>query len=413
MTSFSHRYSVAIACGGTGGHLFPGLAIAEKLARARTTVTLIISQKEVDQQGISKTNEYQILALPAVGFTRGKAVAFVRGFRDSYLITKRLFRHHPPDAVIAMGGFTSVAPILAGKVAGARTFLHESNAIPGRANRWLSRFADQAFVGFPATAARIRHCPVRVSGTPVRSQFRERDPANCRIELGLDPSRPMILVVGGSQGACGVNQIIARCLPALSQLHPQWQWFHLTGKKDTAAMKAAYAKLGLSAVVHSFFDDVELALGAATVVISRAGASSLAELAAMRVPALLIPYPAATDNHQWFNAQAYANTGAAQVLEESEATEERLIGLLQDLAHNQDLRQKMQSALVGWQRLDAADDITRQMLEMIAAAQQRFSCSGVPRERPSSIRPIVMETNESAVPLASHRTARPREAARL
>ncbi len=412
MTSFSHSYSVAIACGGTGGHLFPGLAIAEKLALAHTKVTLIISQKEVDQQVISRTNQYRILALPAIGFTRGKALAFVRGFKNSYAMTKRLFRHHPPDGVIGMGGFTSVAPILAGKLAGARTFLHESNAIPGRANRWLSRFADQAFLGFPAAAARLKHCPVRVSGTPVRSQFRERDAASCRIKLGLDPARPMILVVGGSQGACGINQIIARCLPALSQLHPEWQWLHFTGTKDAVTMRAAYAKLGLTAVVHSFFDEVELALGAATLVISRAGASSLAELAAMRVPALLIPYPAATDNHQWFNAQAYANSGAAQVLEQSEATEDRLIGLLQDLTQNQSLRQKMQSALLAWQRLDAADEIARQMLEMIAASQRRSSSSGVHCGRPSSVRPIVIETNEASVPLARHRVST-QEAARL
>src|SRR4030095_499555 len=155
MAHYSHRHSVAIACGGTGGHLFPGLALAEKLAQAGTKITVIVSQKEVDQQAVKQARDCHILALPAIGFTRGKFFSFLRGFRQSYLISRRLFHHHTPDAVIAMGGFTSAAPVLAGKAVGARTFLHESNAVPGRANRWLSWFVDQAFVGFPSAIDRL------------------------------------------------------------------------------------------------------------------------------------------------------------------------------------------------------------------------------------------------------------------
>jgi len=201
-------------------------------------------------------------------------------------------------------------------------------------------------------------------------------------------------------------------LPVLSKLHPDWQWLHLTGQSDAAAMKATYAKLGLRAVVRAFLDDIEVALGGATLAISRAGASSLAELAAMRVPALLIPYPSATDNHQWFNAQAYAKTGAAQVLEESEATQERVIGLFQDLVLNQTLRENMQAALAGWQRPDAADDITRHMLGVIASAQEGCSSSKSPRVRPP-IRNIVMETNEAPLALRQQRASAQEQPARL
>ena len=405
MAHHSHGNSVAIACGGTGGHLFPGMAIAEKLAQAGTKIMLIISQKEVDQQAVKHATDCQILALPAIGFASGKIFSFLRSFRQSYLISKRLFRTHTPDAVIALGGFTSAAPVLAGNSLGARTFLHESNAIPGRANRWLSWFVDQAYVGFAAAGAKLHRCPVKVSGTPVRCKFEERDQASCRAALGLDPSRPTVLVVGGSQGACGINAIVARCLPTFAQVHPEWQWFHLSGRKDAIQMQNLYARLNLRAVVHGFFEDMELALGAATMAVSRAGASSLAEFAAMRIPAMLIPYPAATDNHQWFNAQAYARTGAAQVLTEKEATQERMTILLQELMQNETLRSDMQKSLSLWQRRNAASEISQHVLDVVHGSQRPLS----PRAWPAPVRGIVMESKEAPVGLNQHHAARPQE----
>jgi UDP-N-acetylglucosamine--N-acetylmuramyl-(pentapeptide) pyrophosphoryl-undecaprenol N-acetylglucosamine transferase len=368
-----HPYSVAIACGGTGGHLFPGLAIAEKLHEQQSHVTLVVSQKEVDQQAIKNETRFQVLPLPAVGLQRGKLFAFLRGFRESFLVTKRLFRLRPPDAVIGMGGFTSTAPIHAGRALGACTFLHESNTIPGRANRWLSRVVDQAFVGFPSAARKLQRCRVTVTGTPVRPLFHQADAASCRTVLGLDPERPVMLVTGGSQGAGGINKIVERSLPLFSKLNPEWQWFHLTGTRDADRMKQVYAKLGLSAVVHPFFNHVELALGAATAAISRAGASSLAEIAVIGVPSLLIPYPAATDNHQWHNAQAYLSSGAGQCLEEKQATPERVTASVRELVQNPVVRQSMQAALAEWERPHAASEIALAILDAIKSKQNRLS----------------------------------------
>jgi len=371
MALSQHPDSIAIACGGTGGHLFPGLAVAEKLAERQRNVTLIISRKEVDQQAIGNAGSFQVHALPAVGLNGGNLIGFLSAFRESYLMAKRLFQSHPPQAVIAMGGFTSAAPILAGQSTGALTFLHESNTIPGRANRWLSRTVDHVFVAFRSAAARLPRCPVSVSGTPVRSQFNQRESSSCRAALGLDPARPVVLVVGGSQGATSINRMVARSLPIFSKLNREWQWIHLTGPNDVEQMQMAYSALGLKAIVYSFFGHIELALGAASAAISRAGGSSLAELSAMRVPSLLIPYPSATDNHQSRNAHAYAETGAAKVLEEKEATPERLAGLLQELVQNPNLRLSMQSALARWDQPLAAEQIARHILNSIAAAQRR------------------------------------------
>jgi UDP-N-acetylglucosamine--N-acetylmuramyl-(pentapeptide) pyrophosphoryl-undecaprenol N-acetylglucosamine transferase len=261
-----------------------------------------------------------------------------------------------------MGGFTSGPPLLAAKRAGARTFLHESNTIPGRANRWLSRVVRGAFVGFPTAAARLRHCNVMVTGTPVRPRFHTRAAADCRTELGFDPARPVLLVMGGSQGASGINDLVLQSLPLLASRAPEWQWIHLTGPGDVAKMSQAYAALKLRAVVHPFFAEMELALGAATAAVSRAGASSLAELAAMRVPAVLVPYPTATDNHQFHNARAFEATGAARLLEQRSASPETLAQLLLDMVEKPAVHENMQSALAQWHAPHAAEQIAEAIL---------------------------------------------------
>ena len=366
---------IAIACGGTGGHLFPGLAVAARLVERGCEVTLLISPKEVDQEAVRGVTNMEIVALPAVGLKRGGEIAFVRGFARSYRAAKKLFKTNPPRAALAMGGFTSAAPVLAARRRGARTFLHESNSIPGRANRWLSWTVNQAFIGFPSATGRLRAKNVIVTGTPVRPEFLDADHAACRSALGLDPERPVLLVMGGSQGASGINELVARSLPLISGKAPSLQWLHLAGPNDAAKVAKAYADLNLKAVVHPFFHRMELALGAATATISRAGASSLAEIAAMRLPSVLVPYPAATDNHQFHNARAMEASGAARLLEQKSATSEALANVLWDLIEKPAVREKMQSALAQWHAPDAAERIADAMLEAVGFAASKPSRS--------------------------------------
>ena len=359
-------FSIAIACGGTGGHLFPGLSVAEKLLKRDCTVTLLISPKEVDQEAVKSAAGMEVVTLPAIGLQRGGELAFLRGFRKSYGAARRLFKTTPPDAVLAMGGFTSAPPVLAGKRLGAQTFLHESNTIPGRANRWLSWVVNQAFVGFQSAAGRLNNRKITITGTPVRASFKPRDTAACRAELGFDPENPLVVVMGGSQGASGINELIIKSLPTLAKLAPNLQWFHLAGPKDSEKVKRTYEFLKVKAVVHSFYSGMELALGAASAAISRAGASSLAELAAMRVPALLVPYPAATDDHQLHNAMALAESGAARILEQEGATGEAMAENIIEIVNCAKTRDKMQSALVRWQSPRAAEEIAGAMLESVS-----------------------------------------------
>ncbi|HUZ07556.1 MAG TPA: glycosyltransferase, partial [Candidatus Paceibacterota bacterium] len=179
---------VAIACGGTGGHLFPGLAVAEELKKRGCRIALLISPKHVDQQAVKSANGMEVFTLPAVGLQNRNYFSFAWSFWKSFRAARDLFKSRKPDAVLAMGGFISAPPVLAAKKSGAKIFLHESNTIPGRANHFLARFADEAFVGFPESAARLRAKKVSVTGTPVRPQFQSRDAADSRTALGLEPN---------------------------------------------------------------------------------------------------------------------------------------------------------------------------------------------------------------------------------
>jgi UDP-N-acetylglucosamine--N-acetylmuramyl-(pentapeptide) pyrophosphoryl-undecaprenol N-acetylglucosamine transferase len=359
---------VAIACGGTGGHLFPGLAIAEELKKHGCTVALLVSPKDVDQQAVKSANGMEIFTLPAVGLQNRNYFSFAKSFWQSWRAAQKIFQSRPPQAVLAMGGFTSAPPILARNAFGAKTFLHESNTIPGKANRFLARFVDAAFVGFPQAGSRLKARKISVTGTPVRPQFQPRDTAECRIAIGLEANLQTILVVGGSQGASGLNEMILSALPLLAE--KSWQFLHLTGANDFEKVKAAYAAKKLKAVVKPFLAEMDMALGAATACVSRSGASSLAEIAAMRLPSLLVPFPAAADNHQFVNASAFEKTGAAKLLEQKNSTPEKVAAILTELVENDLARSEIQNALAQWHQPAAAAQIAESILSAIAQQEK-------------------------------------------
>jgi UDP-N-acetylglucosamine--N-acetylmuramyl-(pentapeptide) pyrophosphoryl-undecaprenol N-acetylglucosamine transferase len=360
---------VAIACGGTGGHLFPGLAVAEQLKQRGCDVALLISPKDVDQQAVKSASGMEIFTLPAVGLQNRNYFSFARSFVKSLFAARKIFRQRKPSAVLAMGGFTSAPPIFVAKEMGVKTFLHESNTIPGKANRYLARFVDEAFVGFPEAAARLRAKKTSVTGTPVRPQFSVRrdsvEPksAGCRTALGLEPNLQTILVIGGSQGARGLNDLILSALPLLAGKN--WQWLHLTGANDFEKAKVFYAAQKIKAVVKPFLAEMDLALGAATACVSRAGASSLAEIAAMRLPSALVPLPTAADNHQMTNAVAFEKTGAARLLEQKKSTPEKTAVILIELVEGETVRSKMQAALAQWHAPEAAAEIAESILQSV------------------------------------------------
>jgi UDP-N-acetylglucosamine--N-acetylmuramyl-(pentapeptide) pyrophosphoryl-undecaprenol N-acetylglucosamine transferase len=365
MPSAPQKPYVAIACGGTGGHLFPGMAVGQALLQRGCAVGLMVSGKDVDQRAVAGASGFEVQTLPAVALTRGGVAAFARGFISSHRQARKHFSERRPSAVLAMGGFTSAPPIIAGWRAGAATFFHESNTIPGRANRWLVHFVDEAFVGFESATGHLFLQRVTTTGTPVRGEFQPMDQKAARVMLGLSPEADVLLITGGSQGARGINDLVLAALPALAARFPRLQFIHLTGGEDVDRVRAGYDALKLRAGVLPFLSEMELALGAATLVISRAGASSLAEMAAMAVPAVLIPYPSAADNHQWHNARHFELAGAARLLDQHLATGPDLAEVAGGLLEDPVARAKMSTAFSSLHVPDAAGKIACRMLEVM------------------------------------------------
>ncbi len=342
------HFSIAIACGGTGGHLYPGMAVGERLRERGASVTLVVSAKEVDQQALRGDDRFDLLTVPAVGFAWRKAGAFGLAFLRSYRLARAEFSRHPIQGLLAMGGFTSLPSAYAAHRLGVPVYLHEANAVPGRANRWLARVARTAFVYFPEAEGRLRARQVRLIGMPVRQEFQPLDSASCRMALGLDPTRPVLLVMGGSQGASGINEALLASLPALVERIPTLQFLHLSGSRDEERVRLAYQASGARAVVRAFLTEMDLALGAADAAVTRAGASSAAELAAVGLPALMIPYPHASEGHQEANARALERSGAVCVLRQVEAVPEHLVPLVERLLGEGPFRAVLRAGLAAW-----------------------------------------------------------------
>jgi UDP-N-acetylglucosamine--N-acetylmuramyl-(pentapeptide) pyrophosphoryl-undecaprenol N-acetylglucosamine transferase len=354
---------VAIACGGTGGHLFPGVAVGHELVRKGCEVTLLVSPKEVDQQAVKYVVGMDVETLPAVALQDRKYWRFAAGFGKALAASLKLLRQKRPGAVLAMGGFTSAPPVVAGRILGAKTFLHESNAIPGRANRFLAPIVSRAFVGFSEAGNQLKTRRITVTGTPVREQFQSVITETCRRVMGLQPDRPTLLIMGGSQGARGVNELAMSALPALREQRSDLQFLWLAGNQDVARVREFCRAGGHPVVVRKFLPEMELAYGAATVAVARSGASTLSELAAMRVPSILIPLPGSADNHQHHNALNFEQTGAARLLKQGTATPEKFGDWVDGLIADEAARAAMQVALEQWHHRDAAAVIASNILQ--------------------------------------------------
>jgi len=354
---------IAIACGGTGGHLFPGLAVGDALVARGCEVTLLVSPKEVDQTAVRSAYGMEVESLPVVALS-GNLHRFAAGFWSSLGQCRRLFREHRPDAVLAMGGFTSAPPVVAGKLAGARIFLHEANAVPGRAVKLLAPMADEVFVQFPTAMPRVLSTDIYATGLPVRSAMEPLAKADARVALGLADDQPVLLVMGGSQGAESINQTVIAALPRLAKAVPGLQFIHLTGSGGGIdPVRRAYEALGLRAVVRPFLTEMEYALGAADLAVSRSGASSLAEFSAMELPAILIPYPTAVDDHQRLNAQSFVDIGAARCFHQKQLTPNLLISQLSELFGNPAKLDSMAGAMKQWKAAQATEEVVQRMFE--------------------------------------------------
>jgi UDP-N-acetylglucosamine--N-acetylmuramyl-(pentapeptide) pyrophosphoryl-undecaprenol N-acetylglucosamine transferase len=340
--------------------------VAEALREHGARVQVLVSAKKVDQRIARTLSDVDVLTLPAISSSWTRFPAFVRAGVRSVFAVRAAFRHGRPGAVLAMGGFAAVPVALAARSLRIPLFLHEANAVPGRANRWLMPLARGAFVYFPEAGVRLRPWPVLRVGMPVRPTFQPGEPAASQMALGLQPGKAVLLVMGGSQGASALNRLVAQSLDLFAVREPELQFLHLTGEADADWVRRAYQQHQRRAVVRPFLSEMDLGFSAATVAVTRAGASSLAEQAAMRLPSILVPYPCAADDHQLYNARAFVETGAARLLCEAEATPSGLVAEAGLLLRDAAVRTGMQTALAAWHQPDAAECIARHLLESLS-----------------------------------------------
>src|ERR1700722_11862461 len=327
---------VAIACGGTGGHLFPGLAVAEVLKERGYEILLLISEKQIDTIAVGSRKEFRIEKIPAVGLTKLvsiQSLSFVAKFINGLVACLRIYGSFKPDAVLGMGGFTSTGPILAGRITGLPTFIHESNAIPGKANRLNAVLSQKVLLGFEECARYFPGKVVEVTGTPIRDSLRSPvDRSQALKNLSLHSGLPTILVMGGSQGAHGINEAVLAVLRRFGK--KEVQFVHLTGAEDETHVYECYQKEGIPAFVSAFYDRMEEAYTVADLAFARSGAASLTELSYFGLPTILIPYPFAAENHQFFNAEIFARHSVAEVLEESRVNKDTLGSLIDHFLNN-------------------------------------------------------------------------------
>ncbi len=324
--------NAVIACGGTGGHLFPGIAVAEVLRDRGHEVMLLVSEKEIDALALSCRTNFRFEKLPTVGLPSPFSPAilgFIRRFYESFSLCRSIYRKFKPQVVLGMGGFTSTAPVLAGRMRGVSTFIHESNAIPGKANRLTARMVRAVMLGFKECAPFFPKARTEVTGTPIRTELKPLDREVARQRLGLRADLPTLLVMGGSQGASGINQAVIKSLPFLHGV--PLQVIHLSGARDERLVADNYGREKIPAYISAFHHRMEEVYSAADLLVARAGAASLAEFAAFSLPSILIPFPYAADDHQTRNAEIYARAQAAILVKESEISGELLARKIREL----------------------------------------------------------------------------------
>ena len=342
---------IAVACGGTGGHIFPGLATAEALRARGHRVTLWLAGKDVEKTAALGWDGPAI-TVPAEGFPSGfspRAARVVWRLTRSVWDCRRRMRAQPPDALLAMGSYASVGPTLAARAYRRPVTLHEANVIPGRAIVWLASRANAVAASFEETRFYLRRKRIVVTGLPLRAELVRA--------AGERPARPpepfTALVMGGSRGARPLNRLVSAALAQIpAAIRPRV--IHLAGPDDAAGLRAAYAADGTAAEVHAFCNDMADAYRRAHLAICRAGASTCAELMLFGLPALLVPYPYAARRHQQANARALERVHAADVVEEANLEPGWLAEYLTGCRRTPERLDRLRAAAEGLARPDAA-----------------------------------------------------------
>lgn len=368
-----------ISCGGTGGHLSPGISLAEGLVERGHTVRLLISQKKVDARQIEKYPHFEFVRVPGTGFSFNPvkfvrcAVTQLRGLQ----FCRKLVKEYQPDAVVGFGGFTSTAVVVAARMRRVPVALHEANRVPGMAIRVLGRFAHRVYLPPGIKLESVRMVATRHVGLPVRREIARVPQAAARTAFGFDPTQKLLVVFGGSQGATILNDWARAELKALGAEGIQVCCITGMGKGREGVVELQTKNgVPVRAQFLAFCDRVAELLSAADLVVSRAGAGTIAELIRCETPAVLVPFPQAADNHQRANAAFFERQGGGLVVDQTSVATLRAEVL--ELIFNDALLRKFRGNL---QRMDRANSLSYMLddLEEIVSGKGKRSVGVAPQ----------------------------------
>lgn len=342
---------IVITGGGTGGHLFPGLALAEEFSQDEL---LFLGARKGLEAKMVPEHGYAFEGMNISGLRGVNALSTARNLTKIPIAVAKaaaLLRCFNPDIVIGVGGYSSGPTVLAAVLQRRWTAILEQNSIPGFTNRFLGRMVNAVFITFPGSATYFPRAKVHHFGNPIRRSI---------IESEQKPrvNKPFtVLVLGGSQGAQRINEVLCEALPSLKgeKLHI----IHQTGKADHSKVQAAYEKQGVSADIRTFIQNMASAYGEADLIISRAGATTIAEITACGRASVLIPFPHAVDDHQRHNALALSRVRAAILLPQSELTADKLVKTIMQLKDDPEGRQQMEETAKALSRPDAGINIAK------------------------------------------------------
>lgn len=365
----SRALSVVIAAGGTGGHIYPGLALAEVLRDQGARITFIGTKRGLEGRLVPDAG-FPLRTVDMVPFTKRYGWRFPAALAVASAQCARVLREVDADAAVGMGGYSSAPLLVAAKLTGTPSLIHDSNAVPGRANRFSARLTDNIALAFPEAA---EHLPAgvdcRTVGMPMARSISSFDRgamwAEARAAMGLAPGTTMVLVNGGSLGATRLN-VAAAGLAARWRHRSDVRLIIKAGREGADSLNKQIAAAGAQHVAEAvqYFERMDMVYAAADVAVCRAGAATVAELGVVGLPAVLVPYPHAPHDHQTCNAQALVHAGAAVLLADADTTAERLEIALEDIVSNPVRRSSMAAAALRTSRPDAASALADWVTEL-------------------------------------------------
>jgi len=364
----NHAIRIIIAGGGTGGHLFPAIAIAQEFMAKDPENKVIF---------VSTGNPFELSVLDKAGFMLEKITAegikgrgLLRQLRSMWKIpmgifeSMRIIKNFKPDLVMGVGSYAAGPVAIGAWLMRKKLILHEQNILPGITNRILSHFADRIYLSFKNTKANFNPGKVLYTGNPLRKEFMLKAKEKKNTAASTQEHPFTVMIIGGSQGAHSINDAVINALEHFKEKYNLY-FIHQTGKQDEAAVKKAYKDQGISCMVKSFFDDMPKQYQRSNLIICRAGATTVAELAAVGKGVIFIPFPFAADNHQVLNARTFTETGAAEMILQKDLTGRVLAKRIEYYASNKKALEVMAARAKSLGKPDAAKAIVEDCYKLI------------------------------------------------